>query len=114
TLALEGVANEQDDAALRLDRELLAEPAVLRAGEAGHVDRGRDYFDPVGGNSVHPHEVVAHLVRDYGRVQVAARPELQPLDRPHGRDFRTEERSELRAGACSPVAPPCALGPARL
>ena len=54
TLALEGVADEEEDAAFRLDRELLAEPAVLRAGEAGHVDRGRDDFDPVGGNSVHP------------------------------------------------------------
>jgi hypothetical protein len=35
TLALEGVADEEEDAAFGLDRELLAEPAVPRAGESG-------------------------------------------------------------------------------
>ncbi len=83
-LALEGVPDEEEDVAIGLDRELAAEPPVLRLGEARDIDRGRHHVDALAGDAVHPDQVVAHLLGDHRRAQVAARPELEAFDHPYG------------------------------
>ena len=56
------------------------------------------------GDAVHPDQVVAHLLGDHRGAQVAARPELEAFDRPHGCDFGAEDGGELRARRGAAVA----------
>ena len=113
-LALEGVPDEEEDVAIRLDREVAAELPVLRLAEARDVDRGRYHVDALGRDAVDPDQVVAHLLGDHRGAQVPARPELEAFNRPHGCDLGADDGGELRArrGAAVPTAR--ALRPASL
>ena len=113
-LALEGVPDEEEDVAIRLDREVAAELPILRLAEARDVDRGRYHVDALGRDAVDPDQVVAHLLGDHRGAQVPARPELEAFNRPHGCDLGADDGGELcaRRGAAVPTAR--ALRPASL
>src|ERR1044071_9494257 len=70
-LALEGVPDEEDHAAIGADRVLLPKPAVPGTREAGDVDHRRNDLDPVRRHTVHADEVVADLLGHDCCAQIA-------------------------------------------